>query len=550
MARHVHAIKTDTDATAPAALRVDGRFTPATDPRPYVESPGAYAVGVVLPNVPPTVFATDTHNLETAIKSRVLLETPEINAALHSRMRLWVRDNRNHLFPPEVVQQFPSEDYTFEKWRDRDQVTAGQRVALTDGFDQTNADPSFAESGQARKTDIFVKVEVANQDVVVADLEASKDACPRIIQAGRPAFRAVAGPISWRLSKVLAQCWNGNRPNNIFWPIGADQVAIGDFVSTATGDLYGDFGPLYRDSDTSRHDSHNLRPHKEMALECASFLGATPEEVGFLRTDLDAQGVGFDGSTFSCHGTTQTGRDETSYLNTLVTCLATQFAHAVLDSPLPLEVVALPHSQLKTQHQLALDHFELVGGDDDASIVRRTSCMADRFKDVKAALGWTISVHVSEHVVNFEFFSSWFCRAELHGEVVLALTPKLGRVFAKSGWSCDPRAATRDREAALSSALSQRTLCRHIAPLRALFDRIESLTRGRKPLPEKKGLRTVVPGNSLDACEETLRDLVTRYSTDRDQLADLISTIQSISAIPCTISHPAIDAFVQRDISL
>jgi hypothetical protein len=550
MERHVSVLKTDTSAEPPSLLRVDGKFTPASDPRPYVESPGAYAVGVVLPNVPPTVFATDSHNLEVAVKSRVLLQTPAIDETLHSRMRQWVRANRDALFPPEVVLLFKSEDYTYQAWVARDQVTAGQRMALDDGHDQTDADPSFATSDSARKTDIFVKVEVSVQDTVVDDAAATKDACPRIIQAGRPAFRSVVGPISWRLSKVLAQCWNGRRPNNIYWPIGASQVQIGDFVSTASCDLSGETGAIYRDSDTSRHDSHNLRPHKEMALECASFLGASTEEVALLRQDLDASGVGFDGSSFSCQGTTQTGRDETSYLNTLVTCLATQFAQAIIDSPLPIEVACLAHSQLKTQHKLALDHFELVGGDDDASIVRRTSAMPGRFKSIKELLGWTITVHCSERLVDFEFFSSWFCRAELNGEVVLALTPKLGRVFAKSGWSCDPRAATRDREAALSSALSQATLCRHVAPLRALFDKIVSLTRGRRALPEKKGLRTFVPGDSLDACAETVRDLCSRYGVDQDALVDLISTIMSIRSIPCTMSHPAVDAFVLRDIGL
>lgn len=424
---------------APSTLLVDPEDLP---PRPCKRKFGVRQVHMgFMKYAPPWKPASCQHEEWNAITHKLLPETPKAALMVRQRVRL-----------PEIRALYKDSPYNKEEER----LTTPQWVERGDWNPKRKARMLAAEEwglrrGAARRSR-FRKFSMMVKQEKTAPSKIKK--APRCIQIMSDEFQTLTGPTYERFNRVLKRAWH--RKNWLTYACGYTPSELGEWFDEAYADVARHGTVYYISIDCKACDLHNNEELMCLQHSVTEQMCTDQCELDAVdaMSDLVVEGCSKCGVRYRRVGSRPTGRNDTSFGNTLV-CGS---CHA------------------KARDMVPRGWRSIVGGDDSFTMVAGPFLpkLLDSLKRCYESAGFEIELTVTPFLHEATFFSGLF-----YPGPPTRFGPLIGRTLFKMGFQ-DRVPPICDREWRRASALSLLAFASHVPVLGAIARKTLAQTEGVK----------------------------------------------------------------------
>lgn len=407
----------------------------------------------------PTVFESNYINERSAIRKRVVGESPVIDDAFVAEYIEFMKENHDRIFPGCSNIEAKS----FERWIAECNSSASAKAQFRKAYEQDQRDGIHPGSSLSREElyhatarEAFVKVETNNYSTP----EGTKQKAPRLIQGATARFVARLGPWFAAAQGRVKSAWDGRKTCFLFTS-GRSATRVAEFI----GELVSK-GWLILEDDIGAYDASICEALCYYELWWAIKCGAPRIVIDHMRANIATHGSTSRGLKYGVDGTRKSGDPFTSLFNSIHNGGMKLFLYCKLRG---------------VSVEQAMEEIGMVVQGDD-NLMCHAAQEDLNFAPHMLRLGFESECIYREKLENAEFCSCRFCRS-LKG---WRLVPKAGRQFSKMGYFINPPNASAEslmRGVALGFAAS----CSLVPPLRAVCDRILELTSGVEAHPPKRG---------------------------------------------------------------
>jgi len=404
----------------------------------------------------PVAYAPNIVNELTALKARVLADTPILDGDYTNRCILFVKQQIQEIFPKTSRCRVVSD--SFQRYINNSnanpdvkrQLRETQAVLDECGINENCIlDNSELRNWTSRKS--FLKVE---NNVYRSEL-GQKLKAGRLIQGAQPQFICIVGPWISSLQRKIKRDWNKN--NFICFTSG---VKSDDAAKVLTQGVF----PYILEDDVGKWDASIRKEWCDFELWLAEYFGAPRLVLDLMRANIYTHGYTSKGFKYKVLGTRKSGDPYTSLFNSILNGLMHLFIFC--------DVKGCSVKQ-------ARQHFRmLVQGDDNLMCHSRLDVVPD-WVGCMAKFGFESEALYRRNIEEAEFCSSRIYPTKQG----YTFGPKPGRVLSKLGYFVNPphpKVAT-GVQLVRGTALGLYSSCSHIPPLRSYLDHLLKLTHGEIP---------------------------------------------------------------------
>ena len=491
--------------------------------------PSNWQFGVSVGDRSQAVFANNAHNEHAAIRVRCARPLRPIKIVLWNEFVSWVMHHRRKLFPWLRVTAVD-----FEAWLHRFPVSL--RLHLIRGRQR-------AEAGDFRgcyTTNCFVKRE-KGEDTDFREPELEKS--PRAIMASTAVYNACVGPWCVGLGARLKRHWR--RDSIVLYGGGLNAVATGRIIHG-----WSESGLTPIETDMKKYDSSRHERSRELVNELCRLWGADEHRIGersvyqHMRAANSTTGFSRNGLSFRLTDFLCSGRPFTTTDNTIMNALTFLFAMC--------RVHRLDYAKLTSK-----DLQVLVTGDDRLAASRWAYTPA--VAKVETELGFDPEVAHTPTWEHVTFCSARPYPALVRGQATAVMGPKLGRLFNRIGWVCDPPSECVSKRGLRARAweplvrgimLGLKSAAPHVAPILACADaHLRVLGAGATMLPRR--LKTFMDvGASVLPDPVRCRAFIERVYECSSSYSYILAAYSAVTALPWRLSSEAVAQLSQWDAAM
>lgn len=490
----------------------------------------------------PIAFQPSLHNEAIAVGCRVLKQTPPPDNLVVQDFVSWVKRNFDMLFPDwHKVTPVPFEQYIENSNASpsvKNILKKTKEQLVSDGVDTNMVSDNLAYRWTTRSS--FVKVENqlyqsptttnrADAPYLTVlgkeNLDQHKPKAPRLIQGAQPEFICITGPFFMALQMQVKRMWN--RDFAIYFTSGATASQISKYITKPMGQILED--------DIGAFDSSVHYELCKLELWMTKKFGASPLICQLFDKNNRTHGKTHHGIKYKVLGTRKSGDPFTSVYNSILNGLMHMWAYCKLRDPGAINGYSLRSALSEVRM--------LVQGDDNAL----------RHPGERLDFGWLLKLlgFDCEAVYRDSFYDLEFCSNIMYGtDRGFLFGPKVGRVLAKFGYIINPPANIHPYQILKGIALGFEQSSTYIPLLKALCDRVLTITRSWQAVQ----LKEFKP--KLKYCEAKENDygysFTNRYDLSYPAIKELVSVLQisplcSYGKTNLLSLHPHFTLLLDRD---
>lgn len=410
-------------AVKPQRLDCTIDFSAVSDSRKFAET-GTTLVGIGVDGIFPIVSDSGPANMTSALLNRVLSVSEAVDKKLWHQFERFVMDNASLLFPNQYkVGRMP-----FDQWNSR--FPDGKKKRHLVAMEQLN-------TGQTPKSyygnQVFIKREHLFKNY--RDGECVKpDYTPRVISPFSDWSNIELGPWCANMHVALKENWGSG---SLVYGSGLDGLAAGTWANQFDGlecpDVP-DLNWLFFENDFTTYDKTQHKGCFRLALKVFKLFGiqSDPMALRAFLAQWRTRGYSKFGHKFTVPATMKSGCPNTTLQNSILNGLMHCFIFAT--------VLGLSCEEL-------LGHMRLIAnGDDNVTalprwLVKDIPQFMERSTEMFKRLGMSPKL-CQKPFVQVKMNGGNFTPAMVNGIPTMALTPMLGRLAPKFGYSLDPKNAS------------------------------------------------------------------------------------------------------------
>jgi hypothetical protein len=451
---------------------------------------GPVRVGPYIPWLVPEIVADCLENEKLALTNRALMISTELD------LENWVEVRS---FSVQFYKDFAKvEPQEFSVWnRKFSPERRAQHVRARDALQLVHFSNAYYRRIAKRKS--FLKRELL--------LTSVDEKAPRLIQGATDEANVLLGPSIASFAEVVKKCWN--LTSKITFASGMNANELGSWMGNNPCDYH-------VVNDFSKFDSTITAEALDLEGDIYKHMGLNGPALRVFMNQMFTVGQTQHGLVYECPGTRKSGDPNTTLGNSLINALVIAYALS----------------------KCGIDDFRILVGGDDCVISTFRPFDIKYFDFVLGSLGFRPkSKRVEPHLV--DFYSSWF----IPSSSGVVLTPKLGRMFAKIGFSVKP--LVRPREWLAGVIRGNYDLYYHVPWVRAFNDKMLALLAGVIPEFSSREFKINV-GRRSESSVEGRWALSAIYGISTDQEKSYYEWLSTLT-LDGKLDHPVFQKFTLVD---